>query len=418
MDPSEIREKIGRFRILVIGRANAGKTTILQRVCKTRDNPEIYNSAGKKVDLAVLTPSRERGLHDIENETVFRSNPGFVFHDSRGFEAGGESEFIKVKAFITDRSKETKITNQLHAIWYCIPMDEASRSFTASEDKFFSQCDTGSIPVIVLFTKFDALYGVAYSELKKEGKSRKDAKELAPKRAEETFRDGPQLKLINGVQRPPKGHVCLPNMNKDNADCGALIERTAGTLDDEALKQLFVSTQQTNLEICMKYAIERTLPEHLDSAEKTTSEGHQKIIRTLADWFPHISAETLQHDHLVEIQSKVLSVPSNESSPLEIIVQLISSVVIILEHSFYIFDKRRYLQDEQGSDSSFHVALEQYMASPHAAAVEKGVNATVHAYEKAVATAAKEKEYLCRQVKEELVNAVLEITLNHRLTRP
>ncbi|KAG2113747.1 uncharacterized protein F5147DRAFT_570991 [Suillus discolor] len=76
--------QIGRFRILVIGRANAGKTTILQRVCKTRDNPEIHNSAGEKVDITML-----RGLHDIENETVFRSNPGFVFHDSRGFEAGG-----------------------------------------------------------------------------------------------------------------------------------------------------------------------------------------------------------------------------------------------------------------------------------------------------------------------------------------
>ncbi|KAG2113748.1 uncharacterized protein F5147DRAFT_33050 [Suillus discolor] len=205
------------------------------------------------------------------------------------------------------------------------------------------------------------------------------------------------------------------DMDKDNADCGALIERTAGTLDDEALKQLFVSTQQTNLEICMKYAIERTLPEHLDSAEKTTSEGHQKIIRTLGNWFPHIS-ETLQHDHLVEIQSKVLSVPSNESSPLEIIVQLISSVVIIFEHSFYIFDKRRYLQDELESNPSFYVALEQYMTSPHAAAVKTGVDATVHAYEKAVATTAKEKDYLCCQAKAELTKAVLEITLNHRLS--
>ncbi|KAG2099548.1 uncharacterized protein F5147DRAFT_539210, partial [Suillus discolor] len=49
MDPSKIREKISRFRILIIGRVNAGKTTVLQRVCNTRDNPEIYNSAGKKV---------------------------------------------------------------------------------------------------------------------------------------------------------------------------------------------------------------------------------------------------------------------------------------------------------------------------------------------------------------------------------
>ncbi|KAG2097285.1 uncharacterized protein F5147DRAFT_583583, partial [Suillus discolor] len=53
----------------------------------------------------------QRGLHDIENEMVFPSNSGFVFYDSRGFESGGELEFIKVKKFITNRSKETKITN-------------------------------------------------------------------------------------------------------------------------------------------------------------------------------------------------------------------------------------------------------------------------------------------------------------------
>ncbi|KAG1873851.1 hypothetical protein F4604DRAFT_757375 [Suillus subluteus] len=156
MDPSKIREKISRFRILVIGRANAGKTAILQRVCNTQENPEIYNCAGKQIDAAVLNVSRERGEHDIENEMVFQSNPGFVFHDSRGFEAGGESEFDKVKEFIAGRSKETRLKNQLHAIWYCIPMDEASRPFTESENNFFSE-STGSITVIVLFTKFDAL---------------------------------------------------------------------------------------------------------------------------------------------------------------------------------------------------------------------------------------------------------------------
>jgi len=54
MDPSKIREKIGPFRILVIGRANAGKTTMLQKVCKTRENPEIYSSAGEKVGITML----------------------------------------------------------------------------------------------------------------------------------------------------------------------------------------------------------------------------------------------------------------------------------------------------------------------------------------------------------------------------
>ena len=44
-----IRGKCNRFRILIIGRANAGKTTILQKVCNTTKKPVIYNSNGKKV---------------------------------------------------------------------------------------------------------------------------------------------------------------------------------------------------------------------------------------------------------------------------------------------------------------------------------------------------------------------------------
>ena len=34
------------FRVLIIGRANAGKTSILQRVCDTTDSPVIYRRTG------------------------------------------------------------------------------------------------------------------------------------------------------------------------------------------------------------------------------------------------------------------------------------------------------------------------------------------------------------------------------------
>ena len=37
-----------QFRVLVLGRANAGKTTILQRVCETTASPRIYRR-GKEV---------------------------------------------------------------------------------------------------------------------------------------------------------------------------------------------------------------------------------------------------------------------------------------------------------------------------------------------------------------------------------
>ena len=57
LDPIAVKkhfDRIGRFRILVVGRSNAGKTTLLQRVCKTTELPEIYNSNGEKVKYLIV----------------------------------------------------------------------------------------------------------------------------------------------------------------------------------------------------------------------------------------------------------------------------------------------------------------------------------------------------------------------------
>ena len=56
-------------------------------------------------------------MHNIENELIFRSNDKFVFHDSEGFEAGHEAEFVKAKEFIADRAKTTFLKKRIHAIW-------------------------------------------------------------------------------------------------------------------------------------------------------------------------------------------------------------------------------------------------------------------------------------------------------------
>jgi len=42
-DAFDARKKYTCFRILVIGRANAGKTTLLKRVCNTAEEPCIYD---------------------------------------------------------------------------------------------------------------------------------------------------------------------------------------------------------------------------------------------------------------------------------------------------------------------------------------------------------------------------------------
>jgi len=64
--------------------------------------------------------SYQRGHHDINNELVFGSNPGFVFHDSCGFEAGGEDEFQKMKEFVSERASTTHLKKRIHAIWQAI----------------------------------------------------------------------------------------------------------------------------------------------------------------------------------------------------------------------------------------------------------------------------------------------------------
>ena len=49
MDAERPRQQVPKipFRVLIIGRANAGKTTILQRVCETTDSPVIYRRKGQ-----------------------------------------------------------------------------------------------------------------------------------------------------------------------------------------------------------------------------------------------------------------------------------------------------------------------------------------------------------------------------------
>ena len=141
-----------QFRVLVIGRANAGKTTILQRVCDTTESPTIYrrgengekvrspnlyvslNSLQTRSNLTSLTPQRvlviiillfvcpltwcQRGEHNIDDELVFSNHTGYVFHDSRGIESGGIEELETLKEFIRRKCGEKKLQNKLHAIWF------------------------------------------------------------------------------------------------------------------------------------------------------------------------------------------------------------------------------------------------------------------------------------------------------------
>jgi hypothetical protein len=73
----------------------------------------------------------QRGEHDIEHEIIFTNHRGYVFHDSRGFEAGAEDELKTVQDFVRRKSHEKRLNNRLHAIWFVsFPPGFYRRKFT------------------------------------------------------------------------------------------------------------------------------------------------------------------------------------------------------------------------------------------------------------------------------------------------
>ncbi|KAI6138115.1 hypothetical protein BKA82DRAFT_811872, partial [Pisolithus tinctorius] len=290
LDPATADEhvdRISRFRVLVMGRANAGKTTILQRICSTTDQPEIFNGEGQQLDAGVVRGSIARGYHDVGIELVFPTNPRFVFHDSCGFEAGSPEQFVQMKKFVMERAKTTKLDKRIHAIWFCIPLTDSHRMVTAAERKFFDECDTGHVPVIVLATKADSLELEAAQEFEDQGLHVEDGAEEAG--LEEKIKNEHMAKLkgwLNKTKFPPCDYLSLTGMDEEGADCTPLLTCTANALGEGGLQQLLISTQQTNLGLCIEFAIMKTLKMCMN--KKVGQIGHRVLSSILSKWFPYV----------------------------------------------------------------------------------------------------------------------------------
>ncbi|KAI5987036.1 hypothetical protein EDD15DRAFT_2372774 [Pisolithus albus] len=309
LDPELARKymaNIKQFRILIMGRANAGKTTILQRVCNTTDNPEIFDGNRNKIESNIVRGMLERGHHNIEHELVFSSNPGFVFHDSCGFEAGSAGQFDEMKNFVVDRAVTASLRMRIHAIWFCIPMTDYHRTVTAAEQKFFNECDTGHVPVIVLLTKTDALHLAAMEELLDSGLDLGEAKTKAAEKERELLEKW--LAHIKGIldncKFPPKAYVSVQRMHEEGADCVALVQCTTNAMNEEGLQRLLISTQQSSIALCVEYAVKRTLRAKMELGIKDGLLVNVKDLeRELLWWFP---SKYVSHLQVILYHSNVL----------------------------------------------------------------------------------------------------------------
>ena len=62
LDAHQIRGECPQFRILIIGKANAGKTTILRKVCNAEPDakPIVYDGEGEEIQQAPTKVERLR----------------------------------------------------------------------------------------------------------------------------------------------------------------------------------------------------------------------------------------------------------------------------------------------------------------------------------------------------------------------
>ncbi|KAH8991805.1 GTP-binding protein [Lactarius hatsudake] len=244
MDIQHPRRRIPevQFRVLIIGRANAGKTSILQRICETTESPVVYRGKEK----VKLDPSMDRGEHRIDDELVFSNHRSYVFHDSRGIESGGTEELEILQEFIRRKCQERRLRDRLHAIWYCVPMDNQRPQLDL---KYFKDiCPVRNVPVISVFTKYDQFQQNVRIHVEDFGSPDDDIFDVAEKQFEEHY----LLPLGDDVR-----FVRLEKMHKQSVGCDKLIETTAAALSDDIVRLMLLAVQRGNLELSVKEALKR-----------------------------------------------------------------------------------------------------------------------------------------------------------------
>ncbi|KAE9389061.1 hypothetical protein BT96DRAFT_960109 [Gymnopus androsaceus JB14] len=185
----------------------------------------------------ILLTICQRGMSMIDYEITFPSNPFFVFHDSRGVESGpdsdlGESTVHRIWSFIENRRGQPKLRDQLHAIWFCIPMDNVRVPSNSFELAFFKK-STGGVPVIAVLTKYEAFIERVKDKLGREPRKR----ELL------IYADRDIMNPMRTTVHPPVGYA---QTHHHGDGCALLSQKTHREIKDDTLATIFATAQQAS----------------------------------------------------------------------------------------------------------------------------------------------------------------------------
>ncbi|KAF8552617.1 hypothetical protein OG21DRAFT_103128 [Imleria badia] len=183
----EILKNIPRFRILCVGRAGVGKSSLINRVFGITEAKVSQYAPGEA---------------SIDQEFVSDENKYFVLHDSKGFEPGDNINFELAVRFLRERRNKKHLKDRLHAIWLCTETPRAGgRVLEEGDKKLLALAHELETPVVVVFTKYDLL---VWSKQLEEEEEDRDMDE-------ETLRETSEVNASNAFA------ACVLSLDKSTA---------------------------------------------------------------------------------------------------------------------------------------------------------------------------------------------------------
>ncbi|KAG1733954.1 hypothetical protein EDB19DRAFT_1999185 [Suillus lakei] len=131
----------------------------------------------------------------------------------------------------------------------------------------------------------------------------------------------------------------IQDMNKPSTNCDTLLERTTFALDDEEMRLCLVSTQQSNLELCIKCAIESAI-----------------IVVWQLSWLK----ERMPDNHLF--------VNTKKDAIIRVLQPLEAATIIVLEYSAFLLSDK--LKRSDNKPEHVDSPVDYYLKSPTLVAVE------------------------------------------------
>ncbi|KAF7344043.1 hypothetical protein MVEN_01693800 [Mycena venus] len=236
----EVLDVVKRFRIVSVGGAGAGKSSLINCVFQVDDT---------KVQAQVS--DFEPGDANIHQEITSETNPLFVLHDSKGFEPTDLSTFNVVRDFLLKKSDDDlELKERLHAVWLCIRTPIAgARVVETADEAFLKLAHERKIPVVIVFTQYDLLVR----------KFTEDSENAAKVEFDRSVKSLENAVARLNIDMPPYINVAVPKKKRLGINISELVDMTRKTVERhlQDVWIMWATAQRVNTSLKIEVSIDK-----------------------------------------------------------------------------------------------------------------------------------------------------------------